>query len=74
MFAGTVTYSVSHTGQRMLYANPFDDGCKEAAVSTSTWVIEMEQPETIYSFQMTAVPNTVVNGEGISLPSLTETD
>ena len=68
--AGNVTYTMSNAGQRMLYANAMGEGCKEAATPAASWVIKMEQPETVYSFQMTAVPDTFVNDDGELNPVL----
>lgn len=37
----------------MLFANPYD--CERAATTASTWVIELDAPETVYSFQVAVV-------------------
>lgn len=46
----------------MLYVNPYD--CKQPATSLSTWVIEMDQPETVQSIQVSVVDNTIDETEG----------
>ena len=49
----------------MLYVNPFD--CKQPATSLSTWVIEMDQPETVFSIQVSVVDDTIDETEGAVL-------
>lgn len=63
--AGDPVYTISNEGVRMLYVNPFD--CKQPATSLSTWVIEMDQPETVYSIQVSVVDDTIDETEGVAL-------
>ena len=55
--AGDAEYTISNKGVRMLYVDPFN--CKQPATSLSTWVIELDQPETVYSIQVSVVDGTM---------------
>lgn len=67
--AGEPYYTISNEGVRMLYVNPYD--CKQPATPLSTWVIELDQPETVHSIQVSVVDGTINEEEGkISISSL----
>ena len=63
--AGTHTYTISSDGLKMLFANPFD--CEKAATNASTWVIAMEQPETVFSFQIAVTDPDLIVEQGAHL-------
>lgn len=46
----------------MLYVDPYE--CKQPATSLSTWVIELDQPETVQSIQVSVVEGTLNEEEG----------
>lgn len=63
-------YTVSNEGVRMLYVNPYN--CQQPATSLATWVIEMDQPETVYSIQVSVVENTISETGGEPTTSISQ--
>lgn len=46
----------------MLFANPYD--CEKAATEARIWVIQLDKPETVYSFQVAVVDANKITDKG----------
>lgn len=48
----------------MLFVNPYD--CEAPATTEATWVIELDEPETVYSFQLAVTDPNMIDNAGQS--------
>lgn len=62
--AGKPTFTTSNEGVRMLFVNPYD--CEAPATTEATWVIELDESETVYSFQLAVTDANMIDNAGES--------